>query len=117
MGDDAWRRVAALELLEELLEDGFGVSADRDEFVVYLWPFPELSAERHRAIRGLKSELVDLLDPEPPEGPCPDCGTINYTRRPAGEWRCMECWPLTAREASEYFFGPLAWAQEEEVAT
>lgn len=109
----SWDRVRALEVLEEMLDAGLEVEADRPHLRVR--PASRLTSELEERARSVKPELLGALDPPMPDGPCPDCGSINYTRRPTGNWRCLECWPLTAREGSDCFFGPLAWAHEEGV--
>lgn len=106
-----WPRVRALKVLEEMLDAGLEVEADRPHLRVR--PASRLTDDLKRRVREVKSELLDALDPPKPEGPCPDCGSINYVRRPAGHWRCLDCWPLTANEAANFFFGPLCWHREE----
>lgn len=109
--------VRALKLVEELCEHGFTVKADRGEDRVYVGPSGRLTDDLRRRIRQHKPALLSVLDPAPPDGPCEACGSINYVRRPAGRWRCLECWDLTADEAIHYFFGPLKWVRTGKLST
>lgn len=105
--------VRALRLVEELCERGFTVKADRRQNRVYVGPSERLTDDLRRRIRQQKPALLSVLDPAPPDRPCPGCGSANYVRRHPGRWRCLECWDLTADEAASYFFGPLNWMREE----
>lgn len=106
-----WERIRALEVLEDLLEAGVHVEPRRPH--LYVEPADRLTTHLEQRVRAVKPELLDVLDPPPPEGPCAKCGAVNLVRRPAGRWRCLECWDVEAEEAAEYFFGPLSWHQEE----
>lgn len=110
----SWSRVRALKVLEEMLDAGLEVEADRPHLRIR--PAARLTDDLRRRAQKLKPELLDALDPPKPDRPCEGCGFVNYVRRPTGRWRCLECWPLTAREAADYFFGPLNWHREEVVA-
>lgn len=107
----SWNRVRALEVLEDLIAAGLEVEAERPHLRIR--PADRVTPELEERARAVKPELLDSLDPPTPDGPCETCGSINYVRRPAGRWRCLECWDLTADEASQYFFGPLSWVGEE----
>lgn len=104
------RRVAALKLLEELLEAGFEVEANRRQDRVVVRPGSRLTDALRDRIRDRKDALVAVLDPAPPEEPCPDCGTLAYARPPLGKWECLTCTELTEPERVHWFFGPLRWA-------
>lgn len=104
-------RVAALELLEDLLEAGFQVEADRREDRVVVSPGSRLTDDLRDRIRRRKAALVEILDPAPPEGPCPACGGISFVRRPLGRWGCLACTDLTKPERAQWFFGPLKWLE------
>lgn len=107
----SWRRVRALYVLEEMLDAGLTVEADRPHLRIR--PADRLTPEIEERAREVKPELLDALDPPTPDGPCETCGSVNYVRRPAGRWRCLDCWPLTADEAASYFIGPLNWHRQE----
>lgn len=111
MGD--WSRLRALELIEELCENGFTVQADRHANRVWVGPSFRLTDDLRHRIRDHKPELLYALDPPRPDGPCADCGGVNFLRRPAGRWQCLNCWEIKAETAAEYFFGPLAWYRKE----
>lgn len=99
------------------MEAGFEVEADREEERVWVSPGSRLTPELADRVRKRKRELIAVLDPAPPDEPCPGCGSPNYVRAPAGPWRCLRCTELTRPErAVAWHFGPSRWVQEEERA-
>lgn len=109
------RHLGALRLLEDLLERGCQVRANREEGKVAVAPSRRLSRSLRRRIRDAKPGLIDVLDPSPPTRPCGACESLVFVRRAVGDWRCMECWTVTADDAVAYFFGPLNWARQDDV--
>lgn len=106
---------AALDLLERLLAAGFEVEVDREASRVVVSPGSRLTDELAQEIRRRKTDLIELLEPAPPDGPCPDCGSPNYVRSRIGPWRCLRCTELTHPErAVAWYYGPSRWTPEEE---
>lgn len=103
-------RIRALEVLEDILAAGLEVEADRPHLRIR--PADRVTPALEERARAVKPELLDALGPPGPDGPCETCESVNYGRRAAGRWRCLECWHLTADEAAQYFFGPLNWERE-----
>lgn len=100
-------RRAAHDLLVELLDDGFQVSAEDGKVVVA--PGSQLTDALRRRIREAKPDLLELLDPSPPEQPCPDCGHWVFARGRVGPWRCHRCGPLREEKIHAMRFAyPLA---------
>lgn len=103
-------RVAALELLERLLEAGLKVDVDRPRLV--LRPADRLDPALREEAARLKPVLLELLDPAPPAGPCPACGGAAFGRRPLGRWTCLACGDLAPGAAAGLFFGPDRWTED-----
>lgn len=92
-------RYSALAVLEELLEAGLEVEADRPHLRIR--PAADVAKKLLTEARRLKPYLLDLLDPPAPDGPCPDCGDPYYARQPLGQWTCMVCGDLSAEEIAD----------------
>lgn len=105
-----WKRVQALEVLEDMLGAGVEiVEARRPD--LYVEPAHRLTARLEVRIRAVKPHLLDVLDPPEPDGPCEACGAINFVRRSLGHWRCPDCRPIVPAEVAEYFLGPCCWSR------
>lgn len=102
------RRLAALELLEEMWDRGLEVQADRREKMVYAGPSPKLTPSLRQRIRRHKPALLEILDPDSPEGPC-ECGGTSYVRTALGPWRCTRCTDLPPEEIVSAYVGPDRW--------
>lgn len=98
-------RIEALQLLEDLLEDGFSVSVEGDALAVA--PRSRITDTLREQIQAAKPALVDLLDPAPPEGPC-GCGSVVYVRKRLGGWTCWRCGDLPPETIHETYAG-LGW--------
>lgn len=104
----AIRRYAVLELLEDCLRLGIRLEADRARNAIAVEPASKLTPTLRQRIRCRKPDLLDVLDPEPPEGPC-RCGSAAFVRQPLGPWECLSCTDLTAPERAEWYYGPTRW--------
>lgn len=104
------RRVAALELMEHLLEEGFHLEGDRPADTVWVEPASKLTPQLRERIRELKPALMEVLAPENPEGPC-ECGGTSYVRTVLGPWRCARCTDLPPEEIAGGFVGPDYWRE------
>lgn len=107
-------RVRALEVLEEMLDAGLRVEADRPYLRVR--PAARLTDDLRRRAQELKPELLDALDPPKPDGPCSDCGGVNYVRPAVGRWECLDCTSLPPERIVASFHGPDKWAGRTEGA-
>lgn len=92
-------RYSALVVLEELLEAGLEMEADRPHLRIR--PADDVPEELLAEAKRLKPYLLDLLDPPAPDGPCPDCGDPYYARSPLGRWTCMACGDLPAEDITD----------------
>lgn len=110
---DVLRRTAAFTLLEDLLEAGFKVQADRTEDMVYVGPSSRLTPEIRERIRKLKPALLDVMAPKAPDGPCRACGETSFVRTVLGPWRCARCTDLPPEEIASGFVGPDRWREEQ----
>lgn len=85
----ALERYSGLVVLEELLEAGLEVEADRPQLRIR--PAHNVPDELLAEARRLKPYILDVLDPPAPEEPCPDCAETYFARRPLGRWTCLGC--------------------------
>lgn len=95
----ALERYSALVVLEDLLEAGLTVEADRPHLRIR--PAGDLPDDlRDEAVR-LKPYILEVLDPPAPDAPCPGCGERYYGRRPLSPWMCLGCGELETEELAD----------------
>lgn len=92
-------RVAALDLLERLLEAGVHVEADRPH--LRLRPAERLTVELREEALRLKPYVLDVLNPPTPDDVCPACGGPFLARMAFGLWECWTCSDRPPEEVHE----------------
>lgn len=107
-------RLGAYDLLIEMLEAGFQVWAEDGS--VWVAPSSRLNDTLRSRIRAAKPNLLELLDPPRPAGPCADCGSLSFVRPAVGPWECLACTSLPPERIAMSLLGPESWAERSEEA-